>query len=254
MAMSTDGPGQHGRHRDWLAQDDEDDDLGRAFGHDTASVPVRSTPQRVRAWSLLLGGVVVVGIVIVIALGTIVGSVQTGVGGVFPRPQAALDRFVADARALDGVTGARGAEPVKTSFASYDVTATVTAAPGLDQASRTALLGELSAATERTSGNGVHVWAVADLGTVRVGVSPSGARTEQRRALAQTLAGIAGVQQVRCTWSERSEGRSDEPAQQAVTVQTAATGVDVPAVQSQVSAAVQGVFPDAAVTVSAATG
>lgn len=251
--MSTDGTGEHGRHRDWLAQDDEDDDLGRAFGPDTASVPVRTTPQRVRSWSLLLAGLVVVGIVIVVALGSIVGSVQNGVGGVFPRPQAASDRFVARAAALDGVTQARGADPVKTSFASYDVTATVTASPTLDDTARTTLVEQLTAAADDTSGNGVHVWAVADLGALDVGISSSADRTTQRLTLARELGGIGGVQRVRCLWGDRDAGRSDEPADQSVTVETAPTGVDVAAVQTQVTDAVHRVFPDAAVQVTAAT-
>ena len=76
--MSADGSGEHGRHGGWLADEDEDDDLGRAFGPDTASVPTRTTPQRVRSWSLLLAGVVVVAIVIVVVLGAITGRVQDG--------------------------------------------------------------------------------------------------------------------------------------------------------------------------------
>ncbi|OIH93608.1 hypothetical protein [Curtobacterium sp. MCBA15_001] len=250
--MSTDGPGEHGRHRGWIADEDEDDDLGRAFGPDTASVPTRTTPQRVRSWSLLLAGVVVVAIVIVVVLGTITGRVQDGIGGMFPRPQAALDGFVADARPLEGVTAVREADPTKTSFTSYDVTATVTASESLDAARQTALVEQLSAEAKDASGTGVHVWAVADLGTVDVGVSPSAARTRQRLELGRQLSGIAGVEQVRCVWTERSAGRSDAPADQSVSVETAATGVDVAAVQAQATEAVQRVFPGAAVTVTTA--
>jgi hypothetical protein len=250
--MTIDGPGPHGRHRDWPGQGD-DDDLGRVFGPDTASVPVRTTPQRVRSWSLLAAGVVVVGVVIVVALGMIVGSVQTGVGGVFPRPQAALDHFTEDVTTLDGVARTTGTDPTKTSFASYDVTATVTLVPALDDARRTALLDRLSAAAAEASGNGVHVYAIADFGDVQVGVSPSDERTGQRLALAWALRGIGGVQAVRCLWATNGESRSDEPADQAVTVETAPTGVDVAAVQAQVANEVHRVFPDAAVQVTAAT-
>lgn len=252
--MSTDDTGEHGRHRDWFAQEDEDDDLGRAFGPDTASVPVRTTPQRVRSWSLLLVGVVVVGIVIVVALGMIVGGVQSGVGGVFPRPQAALDRFVAQARSMEHVTAVQGAGPTKTSFASYDVTARVSADTTLDQAEQARLLDDLSGAADATGGNGVDVWAVVDLGSADVGVSASRERTQQRLVVARALAGTAGVQQVRCMWAAHDEGRSDEPADQAVSVETAPTGVDVEAVRTQVTDAVHRVFPAATVEVSAAKG
>lgn len=250
--MGADGPGEHGRHRGWLADEDEDDDLGRAFGPDTASVPTRTTPQRVRSWSLLLAGVVVVAIVIVVVLGTITGRVQDGIGGMFPRPQAALDGFVADARPLEGVTAVREADPSKTSFASYDVTATVTASGSLDADAQTTLVERLSTAAQDASGNGVHVWAVADLGTVEVGVSASTERTQQRLALGRQLAGTAGVEQVRCTWTDRSAGRSDAPADQSVSVELAATGVDVAAVQTQATDAVHRVFPGATVTVTTA--
>lgn len=250
--MGADGPGEHGRHRGWLADEDEDDDLGRAFGPDTASVPTRTAPQRVRSWSLLLVGVVVVAVVIVVVLGTITGRVQDGIGGMFPRPQAALDGFVAEARPLDGVTAVRGADPTKTSFASYDVTATVTASASLDAARQTALVEQLSGIVQDAGGNGVHVWAVADLGTVDVGVSSSAARTQQRLDLGRQLSGIAGVEQVRCVWTDRTAGRSDAPADQSVSVETAATGVDVAAVQAQATDAVQRVFPGAAVAVTTA--
>lgn len=254
--MTTDGPGEHGRHRDWLAHEDEDedDDLGRAFGPDTASVPVRTTPQRVRSWSLLLAGLVVVGIVIIVALGMIVGGVQNGVGGVFPRPQAALDRFAAQARSMEHVSSVQSADPTKTSFASYDVTARVSAATTLDQTEQTRLLDDLSSAAGAASGNGVDVWAVVDLGTADVGVSPSRERTEQRLVVARALAGTAGVQQVRCLWAAHDEGRSDEPADQTVSVETAPSGVDVEAVRTQVTDTVHRVFPDATVEVRAATG
>ncbi|MCJ1713942.1 hypothetical protein [Curtobacterium sp. VKM Ac-2922] len=252
--MSTDRPGGQDDRRDWRTHEDEDDDLGRAFGPDTASVPVRTTPQRVRSWSLLLAGVVVVGIVIVVALSMIVGSVQDGVGGVFPRPQAALDRFVTQARSIEYVTAATGDDPTKTSFASYDVTARVSADATIGPDAKTLLFDQLSAAAGATTGNGVTVWAVVDLGTADVGVSPSRERTEQRLAVARTLASTAGVQQVSCVWAAHDAGRSDDPADQRVTVETAPTGVDVEAVRTQVTDAVHRVFPAATIEVSAAKG
>lgn len=250
--MTTDGPGEHGRHRDWLAQEDEDDDLGRAFGPDTASVPVRTTPQRVRSWSLLLVGLVVVAVVIVVALGMIVGGVQNGVGGVFPRPQAAGDRFVTQAQTMDHVTAASADEPTKTSFASYDVTARVSAETTVDPTAQTALVDQLSASAAATSGNGVTIWAVLDLGTADVGVSRSRERTEQRLSVAQAVTGTAGVQQVRCVWVASDTGRADEPADQRVTVVAGPTGVDVEAVRAQVTDAVHRVFPAAEIQVTAA--
>lgn len=247
--MTTDGTGPSGRHRNWSAQDD---DLDRAFGPDTASVPVRTTPQRVRSWSLLLAGVVVVAVVLVVALSTIIGSVQSGVGGIFPRPDATLADFTDRARTIDGVAGTATAEPTKTSFASYDVTATVSATPGLADAARTDLVDRLSAAAADASGNGVHVWAVADFGDVEVGVSPSDRRTEQRLALAWEIRAVPGVQEVHCLWATGGDSRSDEPSGQAVTVETAPTGVDQRAVQTRVADAVHEVFPDATVQVTPA--
>ncbi|ROS73729.1 hypothetical protein EDF24_2729 [Curtobacterium sp. PhB130] len=248
--MTMDGPGTGGRHRDWPPRDD--DDLDRAFGPDTASVPVRTTPQRVRSWSLLLGGVVVVAVVLVVALSMIIGSVQTGVGGIFPRPDATLAKFTSEARTIDGVAGTSTAEPTKTSFASYDVTATVTTTPGLVDTAREDLVDRLSAAAADTSGNGVHVWAVADFGDVEVGISPSDERTEQRLALAWTVRAIPGVQEVHCLWTTAGESRSDEPDAQAVTVETAPTGVDQHTAQTRVAEAVHRVFPDATVEVAPA--
>lgn len=247
--MTTEGPDPTGRHRDWVG---DDDDLGRAFGTDTSSVPVRTTPQRVRAWSLLLFGVVVVAGVIIVVLSMIVGSVQTGVGGIFPRPDASLQRFTEDAGALDGVTATDAAKPTKTSFASYDVTATVTASTDLSPNQRTALVADLSDVVANASGNGVHVYAIADLGDVDVGVSASKALTDERLRLAREIRQVTGVQQVSCVWTAAKEGRLDTPAGQSVEVQTAPTGVDVPAVQAQVTDAVHRVFPDAAVQVAAA--
>ncbi len=72
---------------------DSSDDLDRAFGPDTASVTRPSTGQRLRRGTVITLSFVAVGVVIAVVLSTIVGSIQTGVGGVFPRPQAALDRF-----------------------------------------------------------------------------------------------------------------------------------------------------------------
>lgn len=247
--MTTEGPGPTGRHSDRFG---DDDDLGRAFGTDTSSVPVRTTPQRVRAWSLLLAGVVVVAAVIIVVLSMIIGSVQTGVGGIFPRPDASLQRFTEDAGALDGVISTDATKPTKTSFASYDVTATVTASTELSPDQRTALIDQLSEAVADASGNGVHVYAIADLGDVDVGISPSKARTDERLRLARAIRQVAGVQQVRCVWAAASEGRADTPAGQSVEVETAPTGVDVLAVQAQVTGAVHRVFPDAAVQVVAA--
>lgn len=248
--MTTDDPGASGRHRDWHVPDD--DDLDRAFGPDTASVPLRTTPQRVRSWTLLVAGVIVVAVVLVVALSMIIGSVQTGVGGIFPRPDATLAAFTSRAQTIPGVAGTSTAEPVKTSFASYDVTATVTAEPGLADSARTDLVGRLSAAAAEASGNGVHVWAIVDFGDVEVGVSPSDRRTEQRLALAWEIRAIPGVEEVHCLWAAEGEGRSDEPAAQTVTVETAATGIDQRTAQTQVTEAVHKVFPDAAVQVAAA--
>ncbi|WP_222124735.1 hypothetical protein, partial [Staphylococcus hominis] len=75
--------------------------------------------------------------------------------GVFPRPDASAEQFTSAASALPGVTRAVAGEPTKTSFASYDVTATVTAAADLPPDQRRTLVDGLSDSAAHASGNGV---------------------------------------------------------------------------------------------------
>ncbi len=115
---------------------DSTDDLDRAFGPDTASIATASTGQRLRRGTVITLSFVAAGVVIAVVLSTIVGSIQTGVGGVFPRPQAALDRFRTAATEVAGVRGVRDEETTHDSLAAYRVSAVVDAAPGCPTASR----------------------------------------------------------------------------------------------------------------------
>jgi hypothetical protein len=228
-------------------EDPEDpDDLDRAFGPDTASVGTRTPGQRVRRATGIGIGVIGVAAVIVVVLGVIIGSVQNGVGGIFPRPDAALDQFGADAARLDGVQDVGDRDQTKTSFASYQVQSTVRLAPDLSDAERTAVVAALSAAADEASGNGVTVFAVADLGALEVGVSPDADATAKRLELARALDEIGGVTGVRCAWGQ--QGPSDDPAAQAMTVETVGTGVVREAILTKASEAAQRVFPGATVT------
>ena len=101
--MSDDGTSRHGRH----APDPSDDDLDRVFGPETASIPTRT---RARTWFVIGGSVLVVAAVIAVVLGSIIGSVQNGIGGVFPRPDVALDRFDTRVDDLPGVIEVRRAD------------------------------------------------------------------------------------------------------------------------------------------------
>jgi hypothetical protein len=224
---------------------DDSDDLDRAFGPDTASVPVRSPRQRVGRSALVGGFVVLAAVVLAVVLFTIIGSVQNGVGGVFPRPDAALDRFGDSARAVSGVVRVTAADPRKTSFASYDVVSTVEVEPTLSDGERTAVVEALRTAADDTSGNGVRVFAVVDLGDVEVGVSPDAKATERRLALARQVDAIGGVSGVHCSWSD--SGPSDDPGDQAVTVVTRGTGAGLQAVVAKATQEVHAVFPGATV-------
>ncbi|WP_439691619.1 hypothetical protein ACRQ4B_11750 [Curtobacterium sp. SP.BCo] len=222
-----------------------EDDLDIAFGPDTASVPVRTTRQRVRRSALVgLGVVLTVGVIAVVLI-TIVGSVQNGVGGVFPRPQAALDRFDAAAQEVDGVDRVTGGKPDKTSFASYDVSSTIAVSPTLSDGERVRVVDALSAAADEASGNGVRVFAIADLGSLEVGVSADRAITEKRLRLAGTLDAIGGVTGVRCDWGDGD--RSDEPADLVVTVETPGTGDVLVAIVDKAKQATRAEFPGATV-------
>jgi hypothetical protein len=243
--MTVDGP-EGGRAQPGWLQASDPDDLDRAFGPDTASVPVRTGRQRVRRSALVGVGVIIAAGVLAVALVTIIGSVQNGVGGVFPRPEAALDRFDTAARSVDGVSDVRDEDPVKTAFASYDVESTVSVSPTLSDEERTAVVGDLRAAAKEASGNGVRVFAVADLGALEIGISTDAKTTEQRLTLARRLDAIGGVSGVRCSWGDG--GPSDEPADQAITVETIGRGAALDAVVAKATQEVQAVFPGATVT------
>lgn len=244
--MVTDGTDPGG----WQATDRQDDDLDRAFGPETANVQTRTMGQRARTWLLIGGGTVVVAGVIALVLGTIIGSVQTGVGGAFPRPDLALDRLDDRLADVPGVTEVLHHPAEKTGFASYDAIATITVDPSLDAAARTDLVETLSRATDSAGGNGVRVVAIADLGALEVGVSDSLTVTAKRLVLADTLDRIGGVTAVRCSW-ERGGTPSDRAADQAIVVRTPGRGAAVPPIVARVTEETQKVFPGASVEVIA---
>ena len=228
----------------------DDDDLDRAFGPDTASLAVRTPRQRVRR-SALVGAFVVVAVgVLAVVLVTIVGSVQDGVGGVFPRPQAALDRFDAAARAVDGVQRVQAADPQGTAFAGYEVQSTVTMTPGATEAQRTAAVHALRDAAEHASGNGVRVFAVADFGAVQVGVSADPTVTDRRLDLVHRIDAIGGVQSIHCAWADVP---SDEPAEQRVAIGSPASGAALGAVVAKATHEAHAVFPGSSVTATTTT-
>lgn len=235
--MSTERPG-------WPAE--PDDDLDRAFGPDTASVPTRTTPQRVRRSALVAAGVVLAAGVLAVALMTIIGSVQDGVGGVFPQPEAAQSRFETAARAVDGVVSVEGIRTTKTGFASYDVVSVATADEGLDEAAQDGLVAALSQAAATTGGNGVRVFAVVAIDTMRVGVSADADVSGRRLDLARRVDAIGGVRAVRCAWVP--ETPSDDAKVQLVTVQTTGRGAALGAVVAKARQETQSVFPGAEVT------
>lgn len=201
-----------------------DDDLDTAFGPDTASTLTRTRPERVRTATVVTLGVVGVAVVIVVVLGVILSGVQRGIGGVFPDPEADRERFVATASALPGVTAVERARTEQTSLAGYDVSALLQVEPDLDDAGRRTLVDAVSAAAAESSGSGVRIWATVDFGTVQVGVSDSRETSRQRLDLADRLAAIGGVSAVRCVFITGPSGRSDEAADQSVSVTTPATG------------------------------
>lgn len=231
----------------------DEDDLGRAFGPDTSSVTARPMSQRVRTWSLVGGGVVLVTAIVAGSLYFLVNGVQTGIGGVFPRPEAALSAFRSDAAGMDGVSSTAATDPTHTTFASYDVTATVTADAALDADAQDALVDELSDAARAASGNGVHVYALVRMGDAEVGVSPKAGMTEDRLSLARQLEAIGGVDTVTVGWSGDGEGGAarDTEDGQRIVVRTPASGDILGAIRVVAGQKTAAVFPDAEVVVEA---
>jgi hypothetical protein len=232
----TDGPDRRGP---W----DDDDDLDAAFGPDTAATRALTRPERVRAGTAVVVGVVAVAVVLVVVLGVILSGVQRGVGGVFPQPEADRRRFVAAASVLPGVSGVDSARTEKTSFAGYDVTAVVHADRDLGAEDRRALVTALSNVAADSSGSGVRIWAELDLGVLRVGVSDSPETSQRRLRMADRLAAIGGVVAVRCTFLDEADGRSDEPSGQQVIVRTPGVGVALAAVAAAAEAVGKDAFP-----------
>ncbi|MBT1546403.1 hypothetical protein [Curtobacterium aurantiacum] len=241
--MSDDGTDRYGRR----APEQQADDLDRVFGPETASVPTR---LRTRTWFVIGASTLAVAAVIAVVLGSIIGSVQNGIGGVFPNPDVALDRFDDRVADLPGVLGVRHHAASKTAFASYDAVATVRAEPTLDRGARRDLVAAISRAADEAGGNGVRVVAIADLGNLEVGVTGAGAVAAKRLALADALDRIGGVTEVRCSW-ERGGDASDDDGDQAVVARTPGRGAAVPPIVARVTEETQKVFPGADVQVLA---
>ncbi|KTR51074.1 hypothetical protein [Curtobacterium oceanosedimentum] len=222
------------------------DDLDRAFGPETASVATPSIGQRVRRGTVITLAFVAVGVVIAVVLSVIVGSVQTGVGGVFPRPQAALDRFRSAAGAVPGVSAVREEETTRDSLAAYRVSAVVDAAPGLSVGQQVDLVRALSAAAADAGGNGVTVSAEVRLDTLAVGVTTDAEVTRQRLEVARTVAAIGGVVGVRCDWG--SETPTDAADAQRVELATGGTGEALAAIMDVAQRETHAVFPGADVS------
>lgn len=236
--------------RPGLPDTDDEDDLDLAFGPGTSSAPVRTPRQRIGRGAVIGIGVVVTAGVIAAVLFTIIGGIQNGVGGVFPRPDAAQSRFGDAALDLDGVRRVTTTDPSKTSFASYDVVSTVTVEPTLSDAERSAVVGGLTDAAKASSGNGVQVYAIADLGTVQVGVSGDGRATTRRLELARQVDAIGGVRSVRVAWG--SGEPSDEPGSQVVLLESPGRGAALGAIVAKATQQAQVVFPGATVRAAAA--
>ncbi|MBF4614671.1 hypothetical protein [Curtobacterium sp. VKM Ac-1376] len=241
--MSDDGTDRY----DQRAPDEQGDDLDRVFGPETASVPTR---PRARTWFVIGASTLAVAAVIAVVLGSIIGSVQHGIGGAFPDPDTALDRFDDRVADLPGVVEVRHHAASKTAFASYDATATVRADPSLGAVARRDLVAALATAAEDAGGNGVRVVAIADLGVLHIGVTADGSVAAKRLALADTLDHIGGVTGVRCSW-ERGGEASDDDADQSVVVETPGRGAAVPPIVARVTEETQKVFPGASVEVIA---
>lgn len=249
--MTFDGSAGGGGARPGWSQspDPDDDDLDRAFGHDTESVGTVTPRQRVRKSALVGLFVIVVTAVLAVVLFSIIGSVQNGVGGVFPRPDAALERFGSSAKQLSAVEEVTADDPIKNSFASYDVESAVRVSADLSEAEQTSVVRGLVSAAGDTSGNGVQVFAVAAMGAIEVGVSADPTVTEKRLALARQLDAIGGVSGVRCSWGDG--GPSDDPADQSITVTTHGTGKALGAIMAKATQETRAVFPGATVTSAA---
>lgn len=222
------------------------DDLDRAFGPETASVTRPSTRQRVRRGTVITVAFVAVGVVIAVVLSTIVGSIQTGVGGVFPRPEAALDRFRTAAADVPGVLAVRDEETTRDSLAAFRVSAVVEASPELSPGQQVDLVRALSAAAADADGNGVVVSAEARFGTLVVGVTQDAETTRERLEVARSVAAVGGVVAVRCDWG--SGEPSDESDAQRVELATVGTGVALAAIMDVAQRETHEVFPGAEVS------
>jgi len=225
-----------------------DDDLARAFGPDTASVRTATPRQRIRRGTVIGIGVLLTAAVLAAALWTIIGRVQDGVGGVFPRPEAALARFSTAAAAIDGVQQVRDGTTEKRAFAAYDVTATVVLDDDTAPIDQTAVVRAVSAAADDAGGNGVRVGAVVVAGNLSIGVTADTVLSTQRLDVARTVAAIGGVAAVRC--SVGAERTAEDPTLQRIEVVTGGTGAALDTIVATASERAHGVFPGATVASS----
>ncbi|KQO64810.1 hypothetical protein [Curtobacterium sp. Leaf261] len=233
---------------------DEDEALDREFGLDPHVVAPRTARQVWRNVLLTFGIVVVAAIVVVTTLSLTLQSVQNGIGGLFPQPGAALQRFEDRATALPGVDTAEDLDQRQTEiFTGYDVIALVRADTGMADQDQAALVRSLSAAAGTESGQGVQVLAEAQFGDLRVGVSRDDALSTQRLAVGQQLAAMGGVDAVTVSWQVPEKGSiEDTAAHQRVEVTTTAGDEQLATVTNDVTNAVHAALPDAAVEVTRA--
>ena len=243
--MTIQGPGTGPERAARAGRATDTDDLDRAFGPDTASVALPSTRQRVRRGSVIGVSAVVVGVVLALVLATIIGSIQTGVGGVFPQPQAALDRLRTHVTDVPGVQGVQDRRSERRSFAGYDVTAVVIGSPDLTPDQQSAVVRAVSAAVDDVDGSGVRGGVEVRFGMLRVGVTRDPALSEQRLTLVRSLDTIGGVSGARSSWSV--DGPSDEPDAERVEVVTTGRGRGLAAVMGVATERAHAVFPQAVV-------
>lgn len=244
--MTYQGPGEGPGRPGLPGRDTPRDDLDRAFGPDTASVGLPSTGQRVRRGTVVALAFVAVGIVLAVVLSTILGSIQSGVGGVFPQPGAALDRFRSALADVPGVRSVHDEETTRSALASYEVSSVVDAGADLSHGQQVDTVRAVSAAAAEADGNGVTVTAELRFGSLVIGVTSDVAATQDRLEVARSVAAIGGVAAVRCDWGAGAP--SDEPGAQHVEVATVGRGVALAAIMDVARRETHAVFPGAEVS------
>jgi hypothetical protein len=241
-------------HDDRWPSDDAtttDDDLDRAFGSGDG---VARPSHRVRRAVLMLVGVLCAVALIAAALLYIVSGVQSGIGGVFPKPEQARQSFTAQSESLPGVTAVRDGAVTRTGFASYDVTTSVLVDQGVTGSARQDLVAALASQAADVSRSGVHLYAMVEFGDgIELGLSPDPAIDADRLELATAIRGVAGVTGVRSAWAPSSGSIDDQRDSQHVTI-TVANAADVAGVTATARPVVERAFPGAHLEVAVPKG